>query len=289
MNPPKRPASRLLACLASLTAAACPIHAGPPRSAAAEPRNADGPAEWVGINEAGPTYYNPEVRLANLARRTGGWISRRKGSKQWTDGRRIEVDRLGYPVRLADDQLAVALVTTHNGGNTPTGRYRLRWRGAGRVDLGHRPLRVVARRDRETLYEIKATSPNGLYLTVSGVSASDPLRDVSLTALDSDTRGYFATAFLKDVSRFDVIRLMPVARTTGSRERDWSDRATTHAMGWFKSGRPTCGRLGGERSKTTSRKPGRPRCSSSPSDGRTSCPAAPPVATPATPPRGGRG
>ncbi len=214
----------------TLLAGACVLAAGAATPSGAEPR--------LGINLAGPADWNTELPFADVFRLSRPWISQEKG-KRWGKGPPLALDAHGWVRRLAPNCWAETLLCTIPGGHYPAGRYRVFYRGKGRIEFGGAAA-VLQRAPGRILLEVHPER-GPIFLRLTQTDPADYLRDIRvfLPGLgNGPARPLFRPGFLKLWRGIACFRFMDWMKTNGSPIEHWSQRPTLEDATWTRRGIP---------------------------------------------------
>ena len=194
-----------------------------PRFEAAEPRTLLSGIQGINL---GSDYFTDDDRWVNVLNMFPAWNAANAGTP---------VNSEGYPVGNATNASPFQ--------GTPDGVYNLQFQGTGDVYVGGMGLiigQVVKGSDGVSRAQVQVTHANGssLYLSISNVSASDPIRDMKLTqpGYDPNTTQVFTNDFLQRIQPFTTLRLMGMLDTNADPTANWSDRSLPTDFSQLASG-----------------------------------------------------
>lgn len=196
------------------------------------------PLPTGGVNLSPYARWEQSFPLVDVAKMSHRWLS--TDGMVWEDERAIQLDGWGYPAALEPDQIARALIFTHNGRKYPTGHYRLSWDGTGEVVLNGggngSSVQLVEQLEHEATYDVVQTTGTGLLLDIHATDPADPIRDISVIPLElEDAPSRFHPLYLDDLSGYGVLRFMDW-NATNLRDTwqvsSWSERTQLQSAFW---------------------------------------------------------
>ncbi|MEW4569309.1 LamG-like jellyroll fold domain-containing protein [Tautonia sp. JC769] len=205
----------------------------------------DGPAPMaLGTGLPPLHYYSPDGALVDVAKQgTSTWEL--KGPESDSEDRPAK-DANGYPIGMGNLDPANYYRTApflNAGGLYPTGTYRMRFAGTGRVQVRNRGNVVLDTTESGALHDVVVSAANNTGLELR-IYESDPLDHVTAVNLylpgqwgdgvafaDSDVPRPWSPAILARATPFDTFRMMdPLQTNSQSLVQEWDDRARLGAM-----------------------------------------------------------
>ncbi|WP_312530426.1 hypothetical protein [Paracoccus sp. (in: a-proteobacteria)] len=114
------------------------------------------------------------------------------------------------------------------------GRYRLRYQGAGKIEI--KGARVIAERPGEIEFEYRPTGQAMVEISISQIDESDPLRKISVVHARNwaahDAGEIFNPAWLARIAPTRSLRFMDWMQTNDSPNQDWQARALPTDASW---------------------------------------------------------
>jgi hypothetical protein len=195
-----------------------------PRIEACEPR-ALLSGGYTGINIGANSPASTEGMWVDVAKTFSAWYP--SGSTT------LPLTPQGYPLANAYAFSSVA--------GSPDGAYQLSFQGTGNLavsGMGSLNGPVVRGADGVSRAQITVNhaASGTLYLSLTGVSASDPVHDLHLVqpGYAADTTQVFTSAFLARLQPFSTLRVMGLEEEIVSPEANWSDRTLPDS--WVQTG-----------------------------------------------------
>jgi hypothetical protein len=181
----------------------------------------------LGINLGGVTYWSSEIVFVDLFKHSQTFKSQAPG-KSYGQGGPLDLTENGWVRSLAaGGQFADSIVLSRPKLGYPEGIYTCLHEGHGKISFAH-GVETVEERPGQIRIRVTA-GQNLLSLRVSETDPSDPVRNIRVISPGFE-KTYetqpFHPAFLKQWERFSTLRFMDFQRTNGSKQADWSDRAT---------------------------------------------------------------
>ena len=225
----------------------------------------------LGTNISELSYWSTEWTLLDVMKSAGGWFTADDTTWDTGEQAYLDLDEHGWVRSLpaADDgerryRSVTALMLNDGGGHHPAGRYVVLYEGEGTLSYQFdarlnealsRPGRHVLDVDRPSnggiLLRISETDPrgNGNYIRnirvimPGGICGGDPFEtcpEGGPAVADSSRRNFeqiyesqrFHPLFLKELSRFKVIRFMDFLRTNTTGVVRWGDRPRLEDYRW---------------------------------------------------------
>jgi hypothetical protein len=213
MNPRRRVLAKLF--LASAAAARFGLR---PASAQAEPVP---PNPRLGINLAGPSYYNTELPFVDVFRMARDW------EVKFEDGRRSavpELDGEGWIARLpagtwAETPLAVL-------GRIPQGVWTVLYEGSGRIEMWGR-VELLGQEPGRIRFRVAPHDPAVLWLRVWRTDPANPVRKIRvlMPGHEESYRGNpWQPSFLQRWKGMAALRFMDWMVTNNSAVARWAER-----------------------------------------------------------------
>jgi len=181
----------------------------------------------LGINLAGVTYWSAEIVFVDLFRHSQTWKSQAPG-KGYDQGGPLDLTDEGWVRSLrGDGHFADSIVLSRPRLGYPAGVYTCLYEGKGKIGFAHR-TKVVEESPGRIRVEVN-NDLDLLTLRITETDPADPVRDIRfiLPGFEDTYQGQpFHPEFLQRWEKFKVLRFMDLQRTNGSKQIDWSDRAT---------------------------------------------------------------
>lgn len=192
--------------LAVFAAGPTACHAQPQAAASAGP--AKGTRFELGINLSSIDYYSGEYAFTNLL--TGShWVDTKD---KWQEVPDSEIDSLGMVRHVPADRSYARILTPPS--SIFTGRttaIRCTWTGTGDVGIGGTVKNLFRSGHGLTFDWPAAPPPEGNsrnWVSLSNISATDPVRDLDCREKDAPRDQVFATQFIDSLKPFGVIRFL---------------------------------------------------------------------------------
>ena len=218
----------------------------------------------IGMNVESVVDWSSAWTFADAFKTSRPWISHAyntvTSSESWEGGGPVHVDAKGWPTALNQwtntqgqliQQRLGTLMFRDIGTRYPAGTYRAEWKGTGTLEWGFAATvsatGTLADGTRFANLQV-VPNPDGIHLSISSMSASDPIRDIHVwmpgTANQAwapgSTASPFHPKFLERLDPFDTIRFMDWAETNSTDIVSWSDRRpydyATQQSGDFRNG-----------------------------------------------------
>jgi hypothetical protein len=184
----------------------------------------------MGINLAGPAYWNTELPFTDLMRMSGAWQLWRVDNGQPQRDAKPDLDARGW-LRSLPEGLA-AMLPLASQSRLPDSRrapWVVRYEGRGEIDCVG-ALRVVQRTPGRLECETVAQSPQpdpSLWLRITRTDPGEPLRNIRV--LKPGTEGQplsnvWDPAFVARWTGWAALRLMDMLVTNNSRIAKWDER-----------------------------------------------------------------
>ena len=181
----------------------------------------------LGINLAGVTYWSAEIVFVDLFRHSQTWKSQAPG-KGYDQGGPLDLTDEGWVRSLrGDGHFADSIILSRPRLGYPTGVYTCLYEGKGKIGFAHR-TKVVEESPGRIRVEVNSDQ-DLLTLRITETDPADPVRNIRFILPgfeDTYQDQPFHPEFLKRWEKFKVLRFMDLQRTNGSKQIDWSDRAT---------------------------------------------------------------
>lgn len=215
----------------------------------------------IGTNLELLSYWSPQVPFVDVMKSSSEWFS--GDAKDWGGGPPLELDANGWVRSLAPGQVVRKLMLREFGDRYPGGRYLVRYRGEGKLNLGF-AAKVLSQKRGEMVIEV---TPNdgGVYLWIDATDPANYLREIEIimpggicegdpfkhvaAARDCGNRRYLSFAdnrqlifypvFLERLRGYSVLRFMDWMHTNSSPVATWAQRTPLTYSTWAtKSGAP---------------------------------------------------
>lgn len=195
-------------------------------------------ASGVGINLTGLTDWNRENPFLDPFRLSRSWISQAVGAR-FGQGPPLDLDENGWIRRLEPNCWAETLMFTNQKDHIPEGRYRIEFKGKGRIDTGLN-ARFVGQMGNEAFFDV-ARIGEGVALRIRETDPTDPVRDIRIALPGKtvvDPEAPFRKEFLDLWRGMGVIRFMDWMATNDSTQVTWNDRPKLTDSTWTVKGAP---------------------------------------------------
>jgi hypothetical protein len=187
-----------------------------------------GPARpRMGINLAGPMYWNSEMPFVDLMRLAGRWIAlHRDGGGEVKDAR-LELDRQGWPRRLPDGLISATPIVA--GAHLPRGTWVVRYDGRGEVDTTGM-LRVVRRTPGRLECELVALDPvpdPQAWCRILATDPADPVRRIRVLKPGTESQPEsdpWDRGLVERWTGWAALRFMDLQWTNDSLQAHWAER-----------------------------------------------------------------
>lgn len=195
----------------------------------------------IGTNLNGLSYYSTELPFLDAFKTAGAWVS---GTKEnWSDGRRLDLDRRGWVRSLMRGQVALTVLfhDTAKFSGTLARRYVVEYEGTGRLEYGEL-AKLVEHAEQRDVIEIEPGAGNAT-LTLTETDPSDHLRDIRITPQASTAKPgeLFNPVFLERLKGYRALRFMIWMLGESSEDiaaRRWNKRPTLQDAVWTVKGAP---------------------------------------------------
>jgi hypothetical protein len=187
----------------------------------------------VGVNLSNVADYSTELVFTNAFLQCREWISSNaSGTGPWDTGVNIPQRPDGYPVQVpfqvggSAPQIVKTLLVWDLFSATPTGKYRLKSKGKGKIRLSN-----GAMGEFNSPVDVLVSVNNGVILEILSSDINDPVREIQFILPDyvNDAQNKtFTNKFTGFISDFQVIRFMDFTHTNGSRIKNWNERTPVH-------------------------------------------------------------
>lgn len=208
----------------------------------------------IGMNLETPYDWANAWTFTDIFQTSRDWFSHSSntvtGDFTWSGGGEVHVDANGWPTALNEwtneqgqvvrQWLGTAMFSE---GDNPAGIYRAEWEGTGTVIWNHNAGIVdqgtMANGRHFALLNVPADLQNAVYMRITAMDSSDPIRDVNVWMPDyagqsfagqdwqpGDNFSPFHPLFLERLAPFDTLRFMQWMETNDSDIVSWSDRTT---------------------------------------------------------------
>jgi hypothetical protein len=195
----------------------------------------------LGTNLVEVTDYSPQLPFIDLFKISREWFTQCSvgidpgcnNSNSWDTGEssQLDLDANGWikslPASSAPQIFTSAATFWDVPAEFPTGRYVVKYDGAGTISYGLGAAKVVAEsvagRDVITINPANG----GILLRILATDSSNYLRNISITkeSEESDlSTEVFSPAFLSRLSPYSTLRFMDWMRTNNSNQSDWESR-----------------------------------------------------------------
>lgn len=216
------------------------LHFTASRIAAARSLQGSGPSKTsgLGINLTGLTDWNREHPFVDPFRLSRTWISQAEG-KHFGQGPPLELDEHGWVRRLQPGCWAETLLYTNQKDHIPEGRYRIDFRGRGRIDTGLN-ARFVGQSGQVAAFDV-ARHGEGVSIRIRETDPNDPIRDIRITPpgiRKLDPAEPFRKDFLDLWRGMGFVRFMDWMGTNNSEQIAWKDRPKLEDATWTTKGAP---------------------------------------------------
>ncbi len=222
-------------CLATLAAAATSLGIAPAR-AQRGPRDVIKARLRMGINLAGPNYWNTELPFVDLMRMSGPWSFWRRDMPGGAQVKEFvpSVDARGWLRALPEGMVAMAPLAarSHLQSSSPDSKrapWVVRYDGRGDIDFDG-ALKVVQRMPGRLECEFVPQTPlpdPSLWLHVTRIDSADPLRNIRVFKPGTENQppgNVWDAAFVARWSGWGALRAMDMLATNNSKLARWSDR-----------------------------------------------------------------
>jgi len=208
----------------------------------------------VGTNLELLSYWSPQVPFVDVMKSSNEWFS--GDAKDWGGGPPLDLDANGWVRSLRPGQVARKLMFRDFGDRYPGGRYLVRYKGEGNLNVGF-AARVVSQRRGEMLIEV---TPNeaGVYVWIDATNPANYLREIEIlmpggicegdpfthvtTARACGSRRYllfsdnpdilFYPVFAERLRGYSVLRFMDWMHTNSSPVATWAQRTPMAYSTW---------------------------------------------------------
>jgi len=192
----------------------------------------------LGINLTGLKDWNREHPFVDPFRLARTWISQAEG-KRFGQGPPLELDEHGWVKRLEPGCWAETLLYTNQKDHIPEGRYRIDFKGRGRLETGLN-ARFAGQSGHVAAFDV-ARHGEGISLRIHATDPNDPVRDIRITppgVRKLDTEEPFRKEFLDLWRGMGLVRFMDWMETNGSEQVSWKDRPKLEDATWTTRGAP---------------------------------------------------
>ncbi|RYG20710.1 hypothetical protein EON82_19925, partial [bacterium] len=201
----------------------------------------------IGMNLAGIADWERGFPFRNLMWGSRKWLTRNAtGESPWDTGKadQMPVDKDGYPIQApfvptggGVPQVPFTILPSVR----PTGRYLVRWKGDGQIDVGL-AAKLVRQSPGQATIDITINKPGEDVVTLSLVRSNkaNPIRDLTVVSEKEATvdlaKDPFLPEFLSFVKPFPVLRFMDWSGTNNSIQRHIADRKRPTAYTMIATG-----------------------------------------------------
>ena len=172
----------------------------------------------MGTNLETPTYVSRDWVFVDSMKAADPFIS---NGEEWNDGRPLTLDPQGYPTQLLDDQAALTIAPTFEGG-----RMVLTYDGQGDVTIESAlkgSLEVTDRGPGRIEFEVPRDTE--LFIRIRRPQVGDHVRNLRLVPVRFEkSDAVFHPEFLARLAPFKVVRFMDWAQTNNQKLERWADR-----------------------------------------------------------------
>ncbi|MEI6168301.1 MAG: hypothetical protein WCS52_14055 [bacterium] len=192
----------------------------------------------LGMNLAGPCDWTTEYVFVDVFRMSRQWISQKQGAN-WGKGPELDRDENGWINKLEDSCWAETPILTSNNGHAPSGQYVCLYEGQGEIDFTHNST-VVSREPGRIVVNID-TQKGGTFLALRSTNPTNHVRNIRVIMPgfeQSYKRDPYYPPFLRRWQEFNTFRFMEWMETNGSKQKEWSDRATPSYCNYTERGMP---------------------------------------------------
>jgi len=185
--------------------------------------DSEAPGSFLGMNLYPVTDWSPEIVWANIFLSSSPWISQHKdGINPWNDGRKIEVNSLGYPI-LLNDQAAATVMLRGIEDSYPAGTYVCTFDGDGDVTFDFSATVISQQANR---VEFNVTPSNtGILMRITRSNPSDRVRNIKvwLPGFENAASPFF-TDFRDSLEPFDTLKFTEWQRANEGATIEWNNR-----------------------------------------------------------------
>ena len=204
----------------------------------------------MGIGLASVVDWSTQQPFLDVMKTARPWIGHRPG--QW--GGQNEADLLaagvlddkGWPTSIPSDLRGIGTVILTDlpaGATSLQGRYQLRYKGTGIVEVGGRATKVRYGKNR---IEFDFTPGEGpVTITINRTDkrkTGDYIRDISVVHLDKialyDAGEMFNPDWIRHIEQFKLLRFMDWMETNDSKQSKWADRPKPSDYTYARHGVP---------------------------------------------------
>lgn len=190
------------------------------------PPNAASP---LGTNLATISYWSTEWPLVDLFKTSGGWYTQNWDA--WDTQEPLDLDANGWVKSLpsANSPLqyrwVAALILGVTAGTFPDGQYVVLYDGEGVLtyDFDAKKNDALSTPGRDII-DVKLSTDGGVLLRITQTNPQNYLRNIRVLMPGIDETQRFHPKFLKDISRFKVLRFMAMLATTDNPPKTWAER-----------------------------------------------------------------
>lgn len=192
----------------------------------------------LGTNLELLSYWSPQVPFVDVMKSSNEWFS--GDANNWGGGPPPDLDANGWVRSLRPGQVVRKLMLRDFGDRYPGGRYLVRYKGEGNLQLGF-AAKVVSQRRGEMVIEVKPNA-GGVYVWIDATNPANHLREIEIimpggicegdpfthaaSARDCGSRRYLSFAdnrdivfypvFLRQLRGYSVLRFMDWMHTNSS-------------------------------------------------------------------------
>jgi hypothetical protein len=175
----------------------------------------------LGTNLVSPNFMTTQWAFLDSMKSADWWTS--CTVDKWGDGRRIDLDELGWPRALESGQRATTIIPAQEGGPMV-----LRYDGKGAIELSGTEGPVADVDERRGRITFVAKRDQQLILAITETDPNDHIRNIQVYAKKHEklvTAGaIFNPTFLDRLAPFKVVRFMDWQRTNSSPIVEWAGR-----------------------------------------------------------------
>ncbi len=192
----------------------------------------------LGMNLAGPSDWSTEYPFVDVFRLSRRWISQAKGAG-WGKGPELERDENGWIKKLQENCWAETPILTGNNGHAPAGEYVCLYDGDGEIGFTMNS-RIVSSEPGRIAVSID-TGKGGTFLALRKTNPENHVRNIRVIMPGFEktykTNPYYPP-FFQRWKEFNTFRFMDWMHTNGSKQKEWTDRATPSYCNCTERGMP---------------------------------------------------
>lgn len=207
-----------------------------------------GTAPWLGMNPAALRDYQPQRPVIDVMKNARVWLGHLPGQwGGWTEAdlRAIgALDENGWPLFVPEQITGIStvlLVDLPEEAIGLAGNYRLRYEGAGRLEISGR-IGGQRRRGRNEIWFSYSPGPGLVQLTISQTDREDPIRNIEIVhekhIAIHDAGALFNPDWLARIEGMAVLRYMNFTRTNSATFSRWEERPKMEDYVWTNNGLP---------------------------------------------------